>query len=224
MLRPRKHISKQELKEDTLVTFYAKALKWVEDYRMMLIGGAVAIVVVVLGIFFYFQSSEDAEKAASVELAKATRIYESADIQNAIPLLSNLVKNYGSTYSGKLGRFYLANAFFQNKDYDNAKTNFEKFVSGFSGDSHFLAAAQGGAAACLEQKGQYAAAAEAYEKAADRYDEAVLAPQFLFKAARSYELAGQKAKSITMYKRVMEKYPKSPEKDDAQTQLSLLEP
>jgi TolA-binding protein len=224
MLRPRKHITKQELKEDTLVTFYAKALKWVEDYRMLLIGSAVAVVVIILGVFFYFQSSEDAEKAASVELAKATRIYESADIANAIPVLSNLVKNYGSSYSGKLGRFYLANAFFQIKDYDNARTNFEKFVSGFSGDKHFLAAAQGGAAACLEQKGQYAAAAEAYEKAADRYDESVLAPQFLYKAGRCYELAGQKAKSRAFYKSVIEKYPKSPEKDDAQTQLAMLEP
>jgi len=224
MLRPRKHLTKQELKEDTLVTFYAKALKWVEDYRMMLIGGAVAMIVILLGAFFWYQSSGDAEKNASVELAKATRVYESADIQNAIPLLSNLVKNYGRTTSGKLGRFYLANAFYQNKDYDNAMANYEKLVSGLSGDEHFLAAAQGGVAACLEQKGQQAAAAAAYEKAAERYDESILAPQFLFKAGRCYALAGQKAKAKAMYESVVTKYPKAPEKEEAQMQLAMLEP
>jgi predicted negative regulator of RcsB-dependent stress response len=222
MLRPRKHISKKELKEDKLVIFYAQATAWLENYKSYLIGGIAALVVMALGVFFYLQSSETSEKAASVELAKATRAYESADLQTAIPMLSNLVKNYGRTTSGKVGRFYLANAFFQNKDYENAKANYEKFNSSFHGDEHFVASAQGGIAACLEEKKQYDAAAQTFADAAEKYEKSVMAPLFLFKAGRCYVLAGKVEKGKVMFQQLVEKFPKSAEKDDALMQISLL--
>lgn len=222
MLKPRKHLSKKELKEDKLVTFYSKATAWLEEYKTYLIAGIVGAAVLILAVFFYLQTSEASEKAASVELIKATRFMETADAKSAIPMLSNLVKNYGRTTSGKFGRFYLANAFFQNKDYDNAKENYEKFISSFSGDDHFKAAASGGIAACLEEKKQYEDAAKAFVKAAEKYEKSVQAPLFLLKAGRCYALAGKPDKAKALYQRIVDDYPKAQEKDDALMQLSML--
>lgn len=222
MLRPRKHLSKKELKEDKLVTLYTKATAWFELYKTYLFGGIAAVAVIILGVFFYLQSSESSEKAASVELTKATRFMETSDLKSAIPLLSNLVKNYGRTSSGHFGRFYLANAFFQNKDYDNAKTNYENFFSSFSGDEHFKAAALGGIAACLEGKKQYEEAAKAFVKAADKYEKSVQAPLFLFKAGRCFVLAGKPDKAKALFQQIVDDYPKAQEKDDALLQLSML--
>lgn len=222
MLRPRKHLSKKELKEDKLVTFYAKATAWLENYKTYLIAGLAAVIVLALGVFFYFQSSQSSEKSASVELAKATRAYESGNLQSAIPMLSNLVKSHGRTTSGKIARFYLANAFFQSKDYDNATINYQKFIDSFSGDEHFQAAAHGGLAASLEEKKQYAEAAAAYSKAAEKYADTVHAPLFLFKAGRCYQQAGKPEQSKILFQRIVDEFPKSAEKDEAVLQLAML--
>jgi predicted negative regulator of RcsB-dependent stress response len=214
MLKPRKRITKKQLKEDKLVTFYFQASDWLQQNSQYLLWGVVALVLVASGAFYYFYTSANAERDASVELAKASRSYEGNDYQNAIAQLSNLVDNYGGTTSGKIGRFYLANSFYMTKDYENAEKNFKKFISGFSGDEHFLAAAEGGLASTLVQRNHPAEAAKAFEKAATRYT-SVLAPGFLLQAGRCYTTAGDKAKAREMYDKVIKDYPKSTEKEEA---------
>jgi predicted negative regulator of RcsB-dependent stress response len=221
MLKPRKKITKKQLKEDKLVTFYFQASEWLEKYSKYLLLGIAAIALVVAGVAYYGFSQTKAEKSASVDLARATRTLEALDYKSAISQLSAIVDSYGSTTSGKLARLHLANAFFQTKEYANAEKSYRKFISGFSGDEHFRAAAQGGVAACLEQEKKYAEAAEAYLDAAESYD-SVLAPGFLVSAGRCYSLAGNDAKAKELYNRVVQDYPKAPEKDDALMLLSMI--
>ncbi|MBN2354847.1 tetratricopeptide repeat protein [candidate division KSB1 bacterium] len=222
MLKPRKRISKKKLKEDKLVTFYFKAVDKLEQNTNIVLGAAAAILIIVVGIAYYIYSNTKAEQLASVELSKATRIYEIGDYQNAIAQLSNVTDNYGSTPSGKIARFYLAKAFYQTEDYINAEKNYRRFLSGFSGDEHFLAAAQGGLAATLLQRQQYSEAAAAFIKAAEKYD-SVLAPGFLIQAGRCFTLANNESRARKVYSEIVEKYPQSPEKDEAIMLSSMLE-
>jgi len=222
MLRPRKHLSKKELKEDKLVTFYAQLTAWLENYKMYLVAGIAALAVIVLGVYFYSQSSKSAEKDASVELTKATRAYESSDLSTAIPMLTSLVEKYGHTASGNLGRFYLANALFQNKEFDKAKAYYDKFASSFKGDDYFRSAAFGGVAACLEEKKQYEDAAKAYERAAEKFEKSAQEATFLFKAGRCYLLANKAEKAKGLFQKIVDGFPKAPERDEALVQLSLL--
>ena len=221
MLKPRKKITKKQLKEDKLVTFYFQTSEWLELHSKYLLMGVAAFVLIAAGIVYYTYAQSKAEKTASVDLARATRTLESLDYQNAISQLSAIVDSHGSTTSGKLARLHLANAFYQTKEYASAKKSYSKFTSSFSGDEHFLAAAQGGVAACLEQEKKYGEAAAAYVKAADSYD-SVLAPGFLVNGGRCYSLAGNEAKARELYNRVVQDYPKAPEKDDALMLLSMI--
>lgn len=221
MLKPRKRITKKQLKEDKLVTFYFKATDWLERNTNFILYGVAAVLVIIAAFTYYAYSSNKAEKEASVEFAKATRTFESFDYQNAIAQFSNLVDNYGSTTSGKLGRFYLANCFYQTKDYANAEKNYKKFISNFSGGEHFLAAAQGGIAASLAQRQIYAEAAKAFEKAAHKY-ESVLTPNYLLQAAQCFSQSSNNVKAKELYNEIITKYPKSPEKDDALMLVSML--
>jgi len=221
MLKPRKRISKKQLKEDKLVTFYFKASDWLQENSQYLLWGAVVLVLATAGAVYFFYTSANAERDASVELSKATRSFENTDYQNAIAQLSNLVDNYGGTNSGKIGRFYLANSFYMTKDYENAEKNYKKFISVFSGDEHFLAAAEGGVAATLEQRNRPAEAAKAFERAATHYT-SVLAPGFLIQAGHCYAEAGDKARARDMYDKVVKDYPKSSEKEEAVMLESML--
>jgi TolA-binding protein len=215
MLKPRKRITRKKLKEDKLVTFYFEATAWFEKNANYILGAIALIVLLLAGSYFYLKSTAGSEKTASVDLARATRAYESGDYQNAISLLSTTVDNYGGTVSGKIGRFYLANSFFQTKDYENAEKNFKKFYSNFSGDDYFKAAALGGIAACLEQKQKPDEAAQQYEKAYEKYPKSIMAPHFLIRAGRCYALAGNSAKAAQLYDKVLKEFPQAQEKDEA---------
>lgn len=221
MLKPRKRITKKQLKEDKLVTFYFQAQEWLEKYSKHLMIGVAVVVVAVAAIAWYTTSQAKAEKTASADLARATRTLETFDYQNAISQLSSIVDSYGSTPSGTMARLHLANAFYQTREYANAKKSYAKFLSSFSGDDHFLAAAQGGIAACLEQEKSYGEAAKAYIKAAEKYD-SVLAAGMLLNAGRCYAQAGDTGRARELYNRVVTDYPKATEKDDALMLLSLI--
>lgn len=221
MLKPRKRITKRKLKEDKLVTFYFKALDKLEQNAKLIFGVVGAVLIIIAGLVVYGYYDKKAEEQASVELVKAMRAYEIGDYQNAIAQLSVVTGNYGGSRSGKLARFYLANAFYQTNDFANAENNYRRFLSDFSGNDHFLAAAQGGVAASLVQQGRLAEAAKAYEKAAKKYD-SVLAAGFLLQAGRCYSRANNPVKAKEMYELLIEKYPKAPEKDEAIVLLNML--
>jgi len=222
MLKPRKRISKKQLKEDKLVTFYFKASSWLQDHTRVLTLGLAALVVVIVGATLYGNSRRSSEQAASVELARATRAYESKDYQNALTLLSNLVDSHGSTRSGKLGRLYLGQTFLLTNDYDNAQLHFEKFISSYKDESYLTAAAMKGVAACLEQKGDYAGAADYYQRAVKKYPKSILAPQLLLRAARCHALTDQRDQARALYDRIVADYPESQERDQALMLKSML--
>ena len=158
-----------------------------------------------------------------MELARATRTLEAEDYQNAISQLSGIVDSYGRTTSGKIARLHLAQTFFQTKEYANAQKSYKKFISSFNGDDYFLAAAQGGMAACLEAEKKYGEAADAYIKAAESHS-SVLDPAMLLNAARCYHEAGNQEKAKKALNRIIEEHPKATEKDDALLLLGLINP
>ena len=131
--------------------------------------------------------------------------------------LKTIVDNYGSTESGEIARFYLANAYYNVSRYDDALRQFESFSSG---NKLLEASAQAGAAACHEAKGEFEKAAEGYEKAAGTVSSPLSTPENLNSAARCYGKAGQKDKAIVLLKRLKLDYPSSQYARDADRYLS----
>jgi TolA-binding protein len=81
-----------------------------------------------------------------------------------------------------------------------------------------------GIAQCYEGKKNYREAAEYFVKAGGKYPKDVAAAENLNNAARNYALAGEKEKSLDLYKRLKKDYPTSQYARDADrfiTQLSL---
>ena len=222
MLKPRKRLTKKQLKEDKLITFYNKAQELFEEYSKYVIGGTVALVMIFVVVFLYSNSQKAAEKEASVKLAQATSAYERSDFQSATSLLSNLVEENGNTRSGKLGRLYLANSLFQTQDYTGAEENYKKFASSFKGDEHILSAAAAGVAACYEERKEYEKAAKEYERVANKYSDSIFAPRYLLRAARCYQLAEKPNLAKDAYVKLIDEYPESQEKENAILMTAML--
>ncbi len=221
MLKPHKRITKRQLKEDKFVTYYFKAIDYVENYSRHILIGLGAIVLISAALFYHSQKQAEKDAKAVVELTKANQEYATANYERATVILKNLLETYGSTKSGKLAKFYLANNYFELKNYSDA----EKYYRDFSDDSDddvLIASALSGAAACLEEQGKFSDAADMYKKTADKYEDGVFAAENLYHSARCYVLSGNQQEAREMLNRLLEKHPDSAIENDAQLLLAEL--
>ena len=221
MLKAQKRLTKRELKEDKFVTFYFQAQDYFYRNTKLIAGLAVALVVVIVAVYALSHMSASNQEAAQLELTRAKVAFNQQDYSRAIEMLLLVVSEYGGTASGKESRFYLANAYFENKDYANAERYYQEFL-GSHGDDILESSALAGIAACLEEKQDYAGAAASYERAASEYAKVFLTPLHLLNSARCYVLAGDSEKAKSILNRIINEYENSAVKTDAEILLAEL--
>jgi tetratricopeptide (TPR) repeat protein len=214
MLKPKKKITKKELKEDKLVTTYFKATNYLYEKKKLLFGAIGGLVAIVLIGLIIYSNRKAANEEANTAFANILAAYDQGVFQVAIDGVPNrnlkgfkqIVEEYGSTPVGELAKFYLANSYFALKDYDSALKYFEEY-----GGSNDLVAASclAGVAAVYETKSQYKDAAEYFEKAGNKMKDALTTPEHYCNAARNYALAGDKSKALELYEKVKKDYPTS---------------
>jgi len=216
MLRPKKKISRRELKEDALITWYVRLRTLYDTNRRAVSIAITALVVAVGALLLYMKTRADNNENAITALGSIFEMYDAGQYQTAIDGvpernlkgLKSIVDNYGNSATGDLARFYLANAYYQLGRYDEALKAYD--------DS--------GLGACEEAKGEYGKAAAQFEKAATQYPSDASAAEYLNDAARDYAQAGEKEKAIDLYRRIKKNYPTSAFARDADrfiTQLSV---
>ena len=106
-----------------------------------------------------------------------------------------------------MAKLYLADCYFNLKDFDKS----QKYFSDFDLSDKFLASsAIAGEASCYEAKNNHEEAAVLYEKAASKYMTVLQAPDDLFSAAKNYAQAGKKDKAAEMLNRLKKEFPASP--------------
>jgi len=209
MLRPRKRITKREIKEDALVTAYFRVQKFIRKYNRQLNIGFVIVVLIGVVSVLMVRSKKKAELAASGKLGIAEQFYYAPDYGRAIDELIQIVNTYSGTNAAGKAAFFLANVYFATEDYGNAERYYRMYLDDYSNSTLFSASSLAGIAACLESQNRYAEAARLYEKAGGKYPDFFEAPFFLKDAGRCYGMAGNREKSKEMYQYIIERYPES---------------
>ncbi len=234
MLKPKKKISRKELKQDPLLSSIDQARAYYYENKKYLSYAMTGLIILVVAIVIFINNRKaNAEKAAT-ELGKVYKIYDNATVDKTqfkvaingqpdrgIMGLKGIVDNYGSSSSGELARFYLANAYYNLGQYDDALKQYEDFSSS---DPLLAASANAGIAACYEVKKDFAKAADYYSKAMSVAGKSDIAAEYLNDAARCYGLAGEKEKAVGLFKRLKKDFPTSSYARDADryiTQYSL---
>ncbi len=226
-LNPTRKISRRhELREDTVITFYAHVLDFIENNRGIVIGSLVAIVLVVAAGMGYFFLQDSRNEEAMGRITQAVQKYEAGEYQAALDGdasfagMIDVVNTYGGTVTGNLARFYAADALFRTGDYDRALGYFEDFDK----DSNYLgASALAGEAAIYEIREDFSRAADLYMDAADIFPNKVTSPDYLLNAARSFERAGKKDRAKTAYEQLSEQYPDAQQAKDINFFIARLE-
>ncbi|HEY9165174.1 MAG TPA: tetratricopeptide repeat protein [Candidatus Kryptonia bacterium] len=215
MLKPRKRITKKELKQDQLVTTYFKAIDFFRNNRKLVSGLATGLAVAILVVFVYMNNRHKSNEEATTELSRVMDLFNGGAYQVAIngdPTrnitgLKTIVDKYGGSDAGEEAKVYLGDCYYYIGDYDNAL----KYFKDYGGSDRLLdASALAGMAEVYETRGDFEKAAEYYDRAAARDSKNFLAAQYLVGAARNYIKIGKKDRAIDLLTRVQKDFPNSP--------------
>lgn len=227
MLKAQKKLSKRELKQDALLMTVAKATTFYEQHKKnigMVVGVLAAIII---GSYIYAKNQADNNEKATTALGKVFPYFDGGQYKIAIEGvpernimgLKAIVENYGSTKTGNLAKLYLASAYFELGNYNEALALFDDFSPN---DPLTAVARLAGMAGCHEARGEYEKAAEYFEKAALSYPKDIDAAEHLNSAASNYALAGKRERALELYKKLKKDYPTSSYGRDADRYIAQL--
>jgi TolA-binding protein len=222
MLKPKKRVTRQQIKEDKLVTFAAKASDFYDRYSRNIIAGAGILVVLVVVVVFYVNSRAQVEKDATFELSMAKIEIGQGNLDAAESKLIHLIDTYGGTPSGGDATFFLGNVQLFQANWNGAIQSFQQYIDRFGRDPMMTSAAVAGIGLAYENMGELDKAAEYYSKAAADYPHEFNAPQYLMDAGRCYGLGGDSDRARETYNVVIELYEDSPLSGKAEDELSRL--
>lgn len=211
MLAKRKKISKKEMKEDKLVTYYYKAKDLAKEFQAKLLIGLGVVAVIIVAIILMGQNAEKNNQKANALLSKVYPLYEAGQYKEAIEGkklenisgLKQIADEYGSSEAGEISKLYLANAYYFVGEFDNSM----KYYKDFSGSGDiFKATAYAGIAACYEAKKEYKDAAEYYQKASSVSKSNATNPEYLLKAGINYIAVNQNSEAKELFLKIKEDY------------------
>ncbi len=215
MLRPKKHITRQKIKEDKFVTQTLRTVKWLKTNQQRLTFGAVGVALAGIILWGSASARGASEKQASLLTLMGGYALEQQDLNQARSFLLQAAEEFGRVPSAGRATFMLGQVFFRLGSIDTAQVYYQRYLDRY-GDVRLLkSSARAGIAACQEERGDYLLAAEGYEDAARFYEDHPVAAQFLMQAARCYRLADRIPTAVTVYERLKLAYPGSAEADRA---------
>ena len=144
MLKPRKRITKKELKQDKLVTTYFKVVNFVRNNRKIVSGMVTGLVIAVIVVVAYLNNRNSDNRKAATELSQVLNLFNGGAYQVAIngdPThnitgLKSIVENYGGSDTGEEAKIYLADCYYYLGDYEDAL----KYFKDYGGSDKFLEA------------------------------------------------------------------------------------
>jgi len=128
MLKPKRKITKQELKKDPFLEFINETQQWIYDRKKIIYQVVFGVIAVIAIVYFVSNSRSNNNNAASAMLGKALLSQDVGDAENAKFELKNLIDEFSGTTSGNQGSYYLGKMEFDENNHEAAITPLTYFV------------------------------------------------------------------------------------------------
>lgn len=218
----RKRITKKGLKHDALLETTAKGTKFVEDHLNKVLIGVAAVIVVVVVVAMVIRGQNAAELAANAQLMAASQAAGSGLVAEAKQQYEEVIATYPGTRSAGAATCYLGTIHFLQKDYESALTSFNEYLDRYGRSGNLGTVALEGKASVLEQRRDYAGAADLYRELATAAGKLeATAARYLTDAMRCYRSANDWESVIAIANEIINGYPDTP--GEAEARLSLAE-
>lgn len=163
------------------------------------------IVVIVLGVFGYNKLIvQPGEEDASDYSSTAISLLQKDSVDLAITEFENIVADYDGYKQGEMAQYTLAGLYFDKGRYEDALAE----VEGVSLDDEYYATlAKGLEGDCNVELGNIEDGIANYIKAAERRDNELTTPLYLFKAGKACEAIKDFEKATEIYETIIDEYP-----------------
>ncbi len=195
----RHRLTKKDVRQDQFVTSMLKSKEFFEEHKSYFLIGVGALAVLAIVIFLVSSSMQGKAREANNIFGRASVEFRSGNFQLAAVDFQSILDNYGGTDVAKFACYYLANSYFELKNYDQASTYFSQFIDKYKSDNLTIAGALAGLGHCHRAKGEMAAAAESFKKAYETAPDGFLGPENLYWGADSFAQAGDAVNARAMY-------------------------
>jgi len=227
MLQKKKKLSKKEIKEDKLITYFYSAENFFTKYKNKILPYTGIVLIAVVAVYFYLNQKAENNEKAGLELSRIMGIFNQGSYLEAIEGkqgtniigLKRLEEEYGGTENGETAKIYLANCYAYLGNYEEAI----KYYEDYSGSiDYFKAAALAGRAGYYASKNEYEKAADLYLEASKLSEINSQNPDYLLNAGIYYMKAGNKDEAKILFSRIKEDYTSSLANREVDKYLSLI--
>jgi predicted negative regulator of RcsB-dependent stress response len=198
-----------------------RIVDWAQRHRRPLIGTAAAAAVIAIGVWFTIEYRQRKAEAAERALADARVAAQSGNLPLAASDLSRLIGTYGGTLAADQAAIVLARVRLAQGEPALAAEELRTALARGLADQ-FRAPAYGLLATALEEVGNLAEAGEAFAQASDAAWYVFLKAQYLTEAGRAFWAAGDTARAIATYERVLRDFEDAPSATEARVRLGEL--
>jgi len=228
---PTKRISRKKLlkEPDEFISTTAKVLQFLRDHRRKVtIYGVVAVALMAAGLAGYSYLRWQEGKAQVIQ-QQAFQLYQETfntaanpegqkeKYRKALEKFREALSVHGWGSTAQVSQIYIGHCHYALKEYDQAISAYSPCL-----DGPFRSMALNGIGYCYEAKGDYAKAAESYQKNAEESGNPYQGESML-DVARCYEALKQKQKALEAYQKALTKYPKSRLADFIQWKIGELQ-
>lgn len=160
MLKPKRKITKQEIKRDPFLEFINDAQQWISDRKKIIYQIAFGVIAVVAVIYFINNSRIGNNKEAESLLGKALLSQDLGDVENARFQLQALVDDFDGTQAGTVGAYHLGKMLYDEAKFEDSADYLLNYAK--KGESSELKAASYKLLANIELSNDNANKAENY--------------------------------------------------------------
>jgi outer membrane protein assembly factor BamD (BamD/ComL family) len=223
-LGKRTRITKKGLKHDALLETTAKGTKFIEDHLNKVLIGLAVVVVVIVVIAMVVRGQRATELAASADLMTAAQSANQGLLAQAAQEYQAVIDLYPGTRSAGAATCYLGTLQFQQQQYDPALENFQAYLDRYGSSGTLGKVALEGKASVLEQRRDFAGAAEIYKDlAAQARDLESTEARYLADAMRCYRSANDWEAVRETASDIVDNHPDTQWAADARTNLAEAE-
>ena len=203
----RRKITKKELKEDQLVTFYFNARKFIDKNGKTLGIGLGAVVVLIILTGFVINSKKQSNLKAGFDLYSAAILVERGEHHTAKEVLQTSIESYAGTGNAAIALLKLADAYYNTQEFDSTVYFADEFLHVYRGkDDILMSSGYNLKASALEELGKLEEAAEAYLMVSAKFPHSCVAPISMIDAGRCYNMLGNDEKAREIYMRAINEY------------------
>lgn len=200
--------------------FHERVLGWTRSHKQAT--SWISTVLIVGAVLFVWTASSTrrSEAIAGRQLQGARYAFDNNNLPLAASELARIVENYSGTNAASEGRLLLAQVRLLQGQPQQTVELLKDFAPGAR--AGFRAQAYGLLGAAYENLGRPRDAAEAYQSGAERARMDFLKAQMLSDAGRAWGAAGDTAKAVAAYRRIVDGLPKEGAVTEAKVRLGEL--